>query len=289
VEPVASANQEAFEAWNGPLFDRWIRFREVVTAGLGAHGEEALRLHPPGRGEHVLDIGCGLGDTTQRMAALVGADGSVLGVDVADRFVEIATEEAAEAGVENVDFLTADVQMHSFERRFDYAFSRFGTMFFANPVPALRNVREALHPGGRLCLVVWRRKLDNDWLHRAEVVVEDYLDEPEDSDEPTCGPGPFSMAGADTTSDILIASGFEAIELRRCDIEILIGNDLEQAVELMMALGPAGEVIRLWGEKADSVRPKITEALLEAMAEFERPEGVIAPASTWIVSARSPA
>jgi hypothetical protein len=75
-------------------------------------------------------------------------------------------------------------------------------MFFANPVVALRNVRQALVPGGRLCMVVWRRKLDNDWLHRAELVVERSLTRPEATDEPTCGPGPFSMASADTTTDV---------------------------------------------------------------------------------------
>ena len=90
-----------------------------------------------------------------------------------------------------------------------------GIMFFANPVAALRNVRRALAPGGRLCSVVWRRKLDNDWLHRAELVVAGFLDRNEESDEPTCGPGPFSMADADTTSAILQAAGFEDVTLTR--------------------------------------------------------------------------
>jgi hypothetical protein len=101
-------------------------------------------------------------------------------------------------------------------------------MFFANPVVALRNVRQALVPGGRLCMVVWRRKLDNDWLHRAERVVERFLTRPEATDEPTCGPGPFSMASADTTTDVLVRAGFEVISLHRCDTEITIGADLDR-------------------------------------------------------------
>jgi ubiquinone/menaquinone biosynthesis C-methylase UbiE len=289
VERVASDNEEALEAWDGVLFDRFVKFREIVTAGLGAHGEAALAAHPPQTGDRVLDIGCGFGDTSLRIAELVGDSGSVLGVDVAPRFIEAAENEAEQAGAERVSFAVRDVQVTKFEDRFDYAFARFGTMFFANPVAAMRNVREALVPGGRLCMVVWRRKLDNEWLHRAEKVVEEYVEEPEESDEPTCGPGPFSMANADTTSDILLNAGFTAVELRRCDIPILIGRDLDHAIEFVTAIGPAGEVIRLAGEEAETIRPQIEAALREALAEFEGPNGVIASASTWIVSAKAPA
>jgi SAM-dependent methyltransferase len=288
MEKVAAENEEALEAWNGPLFDRFVQFRDVVTNGLGAHGEAALATHPPQPGERVLDIGCGFGDTTRRLAELVGRTGSATGVDVAPRFIEAARVEAEEAGVENIDFEVADVEVTEFAARFDYAFSRFGTMFFANPVAALRNVRKGLAPGGRLCMVVWRRKLDNDWLHRAENVVKDYLEKPEESDEPTCGPGPFSMAGADTTSDILVNAGFVDIALRRCDIPIQIGRNLDEAVEFVMALGPAGEVLRLAGSDAEKIRPTIVAALREGLAEFQGADGVSAAASTWIVSATVP-
>jgi SAM-dependent methyltransferase len=163
-------------------------------------------------------------------------------------------------------------------------------MFFANPVAALRNVRRALVPDGRLCMVVWRRKLDNEWLHRAERVVERFLTRPEITDEPTCGPGPFSMASADTTTDVLVRAGFDDISLHRCDIPIAIGADLDHAVDFVMALGPAGELIRLAGIQAEELRPDIVAALREALADFRGPDGgaLRAPASSWIVGARSP-
>ena len=132
-------------------------------------------------------------------------------------------------------FEVGDVQATTFDTKFDYAFARFGTMFFANPVAAMRNVREALEPGGKLCMVVWRQKPDNEWLYRAEQVVEPMVEEDPDSDEPTCGPGPFSMANADTTSGILMSAGFKDIGLRRCDMEFRFGGSLDEGVDLVMA------------------------------------------------------
>jgi SAM-dependent methyltransferase len=282
---TTGANTEAIEAWDGPLFERFLRFREIVTTGLGAHGEEALRLFPPQPGQRALDIGCGFGDTTQRLAALVGAEGAVMGVDAAPRFIETARREAADAGLGHVRFAVVDVQSGSLGGPYELAFSRFGTMFFANPVVALRNVRGALSPGGRLVMVVWRRRLDNDWLYRGQTIVESIVERPEEYDEPTCGPGPFSMADADTTSEILVHAGFGEVELHRCDLPIVIGHDLDQAVEIIMALGPGGEILRLAGDRAAHLHDKVRTELRSGLAEFQTADGIRAPASTWIFSA----
>jgi SAM-dependent methyltransferase len=287
--PTAPANREAHEAWNGPLFERFVEHRGAVVGGLGAHGDRALELHPPRPGERVLDIGCGFGDSTRQIAALVGPEGEAVGVDVAERFVETARREAEAEGVENASFLAADVQTTLPEGAFDYAFSRFGTMFFAAPGAALRGVREALATGGRLCMVVWRRKLDNEWLHRAELAIEDMLERPEETDEPTCGPGPFSMADADTVSEILAGAGFGEIALRRDDLVFELGPTLEKARDLVMALGPAGELIRLAGDEAEQIRGRLERTVEEALAECVQPDGSVhAASSTWIVSATAP-
>jgi SAM-dependent methyltransferase len=288
TEPVFTSNDEAIEAWDGPLFERFVKYRHIVVEGLKKFGDEAMHLHPPPRSGRVLDIGCGFGDTTQQLAALAGPDGFALGVDAAPRFIDAARAEAAQAGVANVAFEVADVERGSFDGDFDYAFSRMGTMFFANPVAALRNVREALVPDGRLVMVVWRAKEENDWLYRAQVVTERFVTKPEEYDDPTCGPGPFSMANADTTSGILVAAGFEDITLRRCDLPFRCGHDVEEAIELAMDLGPAGEILRLQGERAAHLHEPIREALRDGFTEYSGPEGMIAPASTWIVSARAP-
>ena len=286
---VVEDNAEATEAWNGPLFDVWIEYRDIVAEGLRDHGERALAANPPQEGDRVLDIGCGLGDTTVRLADLVGATGSAHGMDVAERMIETAIEEAAEAGLENVSYATSDVEVTKLDRTFDYAFSRFGTMFFANPVAALRNVREALAPGGLLNMVVWRRKLDNEFMHRAELVVAEYLEEPEESDAPRCGPGPFSMANADTVTDVLKHAGYEDVRLARQDLPYKIGDDLEHAVAFNMALGPAAEVLRMWGHRVDDIKPKIAADLRAALADYVVDGGaVVAPSSTWAVTARAP-
>jgi SAM-dependent methyltransferase len=290
MEQVVTANDEAIEAWDGPLYDRFVQFRHLLAGGLGAHGDEGLRVLAPASGERALDIGCGFGDTTQQLAELVGPKGSVLGVDAAPRFIETAREEAAQAGLENARFEVVDVETHTFAERFDLAFSRMGTMFFANPVAALRNVREALVPSGRLAIVVWRSKVENEGFYRGQVITEKFVTKPEEYDEPTCGPGPFSMGNADTTSGILVSAGFENVSLLRCDKPILIGVDLDEAVEFVMSIGPAGEILRLAGERAAHLHEPVAAALREDMARWATADGtVLGPASTWIVTAQAPA
>jgi hypothetical protein len=156
-------------------------------------------------------------------------------------------------------------------------------------VAALRNVRKSLAPGGQLTMVVWRRREDNEWLYRAQQVVEGIVQKPEEHDEPTCGPGPFSMANADTVTDQLIGAGFEGISLRRCDLPILGGNSIDEALEIVMAIGPAGEILRLLGDRAEPFMPKVDAALREAFSEFQREDGSVwGMASTWIVTATVP-
>jgi SAM-dependent methyltransferase len=287
VANVAAENLESQEAWNGVLFDRFLKYRDVVIPELTAFSDEAMRLYPPTTGDRVLDIGCGFGDTTQQLAQMV-APGSALGVDIAPRFVERSQSEAALAGVDNARFEVHDVQATSFEETFDYVFSRFGTMFFDNPVPALRNVRDAMSPGGTLCMIVWRRKIDNPWLHVAENVVKPLIDEPEETDEPRCGPGPFSMADADTASGQLRSAGFDEITLRRYDRPLRFGRSLDEAVEINLALGPAAEAVRLAEEAGEELRPKLEGLLRDALAPLVGSDGsVAAQASTWIITAHS--
>ena len=115
----------------------------------------------------VLDVGCGFGDTALQLARKVGPNGHVTGVDCCDAFLAEAQKEAAAAGAGNIDFLRADAEKLLPRGEYDFVFARFGTMFFANPVAGLRNMREALRPGGRMVHIVWRNRADNPWLSMA--------------------------------------------------------------------------------------------------------------------------
>ena len=282
---------KAIEAWNTFLFDKFVRFREEVTTGLAIHGEACLARHPPSRGARVADLGCGFGDTTRAIARLVGPSGEAVGIDAAPRFIEAAQTNARSEGVANARFLVADIERDALDGPYPYAFSRFGMMFFGNPGAALRNVRRSLAPGGRLVMCVWRRKDENPWLYDIEQRVLEIVPRPEETeDQITCGPGPFSMASADLVSAQLLAAGFGRITFERFDADICIGATVDRAIDLAMALGPAGEVLRLAGEAAETKRPEVVAALRELFVGLPRPEGapptgVFGRSSSWIVTA----
>jgi SAM-dependent methyltransferase len=289
ADKVYVDNGEATAAWNTVLFDRFSQYRHIFVVALKRFGDLAIAGEPPEAGDRILDVGCGFGDTSRQLAVVAGPASHVVGVDAAERFVAAAREEAD--GVENVEFRLGDVQTEPLGGPYDYAFARMGTMFFANPVAAMRNVRRSLRPGARLVMVVWRRKLDNEWMYRSEQVVDRHVPKPdaEESEALTCGPGPFSMANADTTGDILKAAGFEELTFRRVDIDMFVGQDPAEAVEVALALGPAAETVRLAGDDADRVRPLIEQDLLTLAQEYRTTSGeVVAPASAWIVGARVP-
>jgi ubiquinone/menaquinone biosynthesis C-methylase UbiE len=281
-------NDEVTRAWNGVLFDKFERFKHLITAGLARHGDALLRRSPPVAGSRVVDLGCGFGDMTRRLAEELGEGGEAVGIDVAENFVKAATRDAAQAGQKRANFFRADVQVDDLRGPYDAAYARFGMQFFASPVAALRNVKRALKPGAALSFVTWRKREDNAWLHEPELCVRSFIpEEAETADEPTCGPGPFSMRAADLVSDQLKAAGFSEIAFQRNDDDVCIGRDLEEAIEFAMALGPAGEIIRLAGDMGRQKLPEIKAALRETLERFVTPDGVWAPSSTWLITARA--
>ena len=283
-------NEIVVEAWNTVLFDKFLRFKHLLVAGLAGHSDELLSRGLYRLGERVLDVGCGFGDSTIRIAELVGPDGSAVGVDCALNFVRAGEADAAAAGADNASFFAADVQDDDLRGPYDHAFARFGTMFFMSPVAALRNVRRALKPGGSFAQIVWRKREDNPWLHEAELRVREIVPvvSHEETDQVHCGPGPFSMSGPDMVSAMMKAAGFTRISFERFDTDICIGRDLAESIEFAMALGPAGEIIRLAGNEGERLRPKVIETLRETLGRYAREDGVWAPSSTWFITARNP-
>jgi len=289
-DTTLAGNGIVVEAWNTVLFDKFERFKHLLVAGLAAHSDELLSRGLFRAGDRVLDVGCGFGDSTIRIARLVGPGGEAVGVDCARRFIDSGERDAASARTRNAKFFVADVQEDDLRGPYDHAFARFGTMFFMSPVHALRNIRRALRPGGSLAQIVWRKREDNPWLHDAELCVRGIVPviPHEDTDQVHCGPGPFSMSGPDMVSTMMKVAGFTGTAFERFDADICIGRNLDEAVEFAMALGPAGEIVRLAGAEGERLRPQVSEALREALARYERKDGVWAPSSTWFITARSP-
>src|SRR6185295_17181518 len=137
----------------------------------------------------------------------------------------------------------ADAQVEAFEPEFDFVFSRFGTMFFGSPVAALRNLRRAMKPGARFLSVVWQRLEDNQWSALPKSVVRRHLPPPPD-DGRSCGPGPFSMADVETTTEMFSKAGLSNVVFTKVEARLLLGATIEDALAFQLLLGPAGEIVR---------------------------------------------
>jgi len=285
---VIETNDPYTAFWNDVLVPKFERFRDVMLDGLSYHSRVPLgRLALP-PGARAIDVGCGWGDTALALARKVGPAGKVVGVDCCDAFLDKGRRDAAAEGLAHVQFVAADVQTHPFEREFDFAFSRFGMMFFANPVAAMRNVRSALVPGGTLMFITWRVLDDNPWLAIPKSVVRRFLPPPGE-DAQTCGPGPFSMANPGVVREQLAAAGFTGVSFERVDGDVMIGRNVDQALDLQMLLGPAGEIVREAGALAEAQRDEIEAALRQELARYVRDGEVWMHSSSWTITARNPA
>jgi SAM-dependent methyltransferase len=286
--PDSTETNDVFTAfWNNVLVDKFERFRDILQRGLGLHSDVPLAGLTLAPGARVLDVGCGWGDTAIELARRVGPAGYVLGLDCCDKFLESGRRDAKAAGLANVEFVAADVQTYRFEPAFDFCFSRFGMMFFASPVAAMRNLRSALKPGGRLMFIVWRTLADNAWMRLPKEVALQHLPPPGD-DAQTCGPGPFSMANPEVVAAQLKAAGFVDARFERVDGPVRVGRSVDEAVAFQLALGPAGEIVREAGALAEARRLQIEQALEETLARHLRGGAVVMQSSSWTITARNP-
>jgi ubiquinone/menaquinone biosynthesis C-methylase UbiE len=275
--------------WNDVLAPKFIRFKHILVDGLSHHSEAVFPTLPVREGDRVLDVGCGFGDTALKLAARVGPTGSVVGIDCCDAFLDYARAQVRMRNLDNVTFVRGDAEIALPTNQFDFVFARFGTMFFANPVAGLRNMRRALKPGGRMVHIVWRERKDNPWLSMAKDVVLRFLPPPGDEAQ-TCGPGPFSMSDEGVVRGMMKSAGYEKVELRRVDAPVLVGKDVKDAIAFQLAIGPAGEVFREAGAEAERKRADIEAALEEAINRQKiAANGIVMDSSSWVISAINPA
>lgn len=286
--PIRTEPRSEFvEFWNDVLVPKFIRYKHVLVGGLTKHSDAIFPRLEVNPGEHVMDAGAGFGDTAIMLAKRVGPAGRVDAIDCCDAFLDFGRKDAMDAGIGNVAFVDADIQTHAFQPVYDMVFSRFGTMFFENPVAAMRNMRKALKPGGRFTMIVWRRVEDNPWLGAAKAIALQHLPQP-GADARTCGPGPFSMANEEMVTAQMKAAGFTDIAFERVDAPVRMGDTIEDAIGFQLALGPAGEVYREAGEKAEWAHDALVADLTRLLQPHDTGDGVYMDSSSWVVTARNP-
>ncbi len=285
----ATTDTDFVQFWNSVLEPKFTKYRHILQGGLSRHSAAVLPRLPIRKGMAVLDVGCGWGDMSIQVAELVGPAGRVLGIDCVDAFLSEARKDAAARGFSNVEFSRGDAEIALPENAFDYVVARFGTMFFANPVAALRRMRLALRPGGLISHIVWRRREDNPaWQAPRDITLRHLPPPAEDAD--SCGPGPFSMANQEAVGLMMKSAGFTDITFSRVDEKIMIGTGVAECIEFALAIGPGGEVFRAAGPAlAEAKRPAIERDMREFFESQERDaRGIWSPTSSWVISARNP-
>ena len=247
------------------------------------HNERFRAAARVGPGDRVLDIGCGTGQST-REAARAAVDGSVLGVDLSAPAIELARELTVRERLSNVSYLRADVQVHPFPAGyFDVCISRFGTMFFADPVAAFANIGAALRPGGRLVMLVWQARERNEW----STAIRRAIAGPDVSvpDQGAHSPDPFALGDPESARGVLAASGFTGAGFAEVDEPVYYGPDPDVAYDLVLGLRDPKELLAgLDAVAAGQARRRLRAVL----AEHDTGSGVYFGSRAWIVAARRP-
>jgi SAM-dependent methyltransferase len=198
---------------------------------------EAAELKP---GQSVLDAGCGCGATTIDAARMVTPDGTAMGIDISEVMLSVANRRAAQSDRRNVSFVAADAQTYPFEpAQYDAAISRFGTMFFDDPVAAFANIGRALRPSGRICLVTWQPLAANDWLTIPGAALLEYGTLPEAGDSP----GMFAQSDPATMTNVLRSSGFGEINVTAQAVPLRLGKDPDEATDYLADTGMGRAVL----------------------------------------------
>jgi SAM-dependent methyltransferase len=274
-----SANAEQIEYWNGRVGERWATLQETIDASLAAIGGAALAFAAARPGERVLDIGCGCGATTLALAKAVGPGGIVEAIDISVPMLELARVRAQAARVK-IGFMQADAAMHVFSPRFDLVFSRFGVMFFADPVAAFSNIHEALARRGRLAFVCWRDAQSNHWASAPFAAARDLIP-PQPPSDPHA-PGPFAFADKDRLCGILEKAGFANIRIEPLDTTMYMGATPQDAAAQALNIGP---LARAATDLDEAQRDKVRAVVSVAMTKYATPQGITPPAACWLVGA----
>jgi ubiquinone/menaquinone biosynthesis C-methylase UbiE len=266
--------------------EAWVRMQDRTDALIDPLGRVAIERLGVVAGEHILDVGCGCGQTLLQLAELAGPSGQVLGVDISPPMLERARERIA--GRPTIALALGDAQAYGFAPgAFDAVYSRFGVMFFDDPRAAFRNLRAAARPGGRLSFVCWQDLAKNPWAARPLQAVMRLLPESAMPDMLREGrPGPFFMSDPARVRAILGDAGWKDVSLEPVEMPLHLGGaaTLDEAVEYSLQIGPAA---RAMADAPETLKPPLEAALREALAPFASVRGLFMDGAAFAVGARA--
>ena len=280
MEAAASAGQAA--AWNGAEAEHWLTHEEHYNAAVAGYQQRLAESASVQRGQRVLDIGCGCGEST-RAAARAAAPGRVRGVDLSTVLIDRARRRAGLEGLANVEFIVADAQRHPFHRHdADLAISRFGATFFVNPMAAFANIRHGLAPGGRLILLAWQGIRQNEWL----LAIREALSAGRAlADPPDNVPGPFGLAGSNHAHTVLSTAGFTAIEIGQVREPVRLGADPSDALAFLRGGGLVGGLLQ---DLSPGDAAAALGRLAGTLSAHHTDKGVLFDSAAWLITARRP-
>jgi SAM-dependent methyltransferase len=282
TEPQANAGQDQY--WNAEEARHWIDEAGAYDRMLAPFATRLLEAATIGPDEQVLDIGCGTGPTTCD-AARVAPNGHATGLDISRAMIEAARARASREDIANVSFEVGDAQTRRFEQAsVDVAMSRFGVMFFDDPVAAFTNIHSSLRDDGRLVFVCWQDLIANEWMAVPGLAAAQHVPLPDPG--PPGTPGPFSFGDADHVRDVLASSGYRNITVDPLDESMLLGGggSPEETTTFLRNTG-MGRALFSDASKADVKRA--IAAVEAALEPYVTPEGVRLSAAGWLVRARA--
>ena len=278
-------NEEQIAYWNGDAGRRWAQKDDTMSAMLKPIAADLLQHADLGQCRRVLDVGCGGGSETLMLASALDAGAEVIGVDVSAPLLAVARARLAAAVLEGrqIGFIEADAATYSFkEGEFDGLFSRFGVMFFDDPVAAFSNLRRALQPGARLAFCCWQALEQNPWVAVPLAAALQHLPAPERPDPHA--PGPFAFADRQRLRSIMEDSGFTGIDIIQHDVQMCWsgGHDLPSSVQELVNIGPVG---RLLADADATTSERVHDSALVALEPYYRDGQLCLPGAVWFVTA----
>jgi SAM-dependent methyltransferase len=276
-------NAEQITYWNEKSGPKWVTEQARLDRMIAPFGAEAMSALAPKAGEQIIDVGCGCGETSLQLGRHVTASGGVHGVDISKPMLARARERAEAAGHTHVRFTPADAQTHAFPcESADAIFSRFGVMFFADPVAAFGNLRQALRSNGRIAFVCWQPMPVNPWMAVPLMAAAGVA--PMKPPPPPGTPGPFALGDRTRLESLLSEAGFRDIVLAPFTPTLVVGGggDLDATVEFVLQLGALSAILE---ESPDAVA-RVRTAVRQGLAPYATEDGIVMESAAWVVTAR---